>query len=166
MDQAVALALHLRLFSLFAAARAVPGLVVPGLVVPGLVGHGLMGLALAAALADQVDWRWVFLALLLVLPVAAALLLPAFARLPPLSTATASPTAPATLTAPHRPAPGLRRLGRHRRGLQAGLLRVTADIGALAAALALAPAGTPLAVLVVASWAVSGLGVGLAFPIL
>ena len=67
MGQAVALALHPRLFSLFATARAVPGLVVPG-----LVGHGLMGLALAAALADQVDWRWVFLALLLVLPVADA----------------------------------------------------------------------------------------------
>ena len=43
---------------------------------------------------------------------------------------------------------------------------MTAGIGALGATLALAPAGTPLAVLVVASRAVSGLGVGLAFPIL
>ena len=256
MGQVVPPALHPRLFSLFATAWVVPGLVGP---------------ALAAALVDQVGWRWVFLAVLLVLPVAAALLLPAFARLPALSTAIAAPADQSILPATTdrrlgyaalaaagalllhgaagdhltllaaglmmagaaawrllpagslRAAPGLPSVvalrglvaaafataevfmplaltqGRgwtllqagwalstgavfwsggsalqarlteapqRRRGLQAGLLLLTAGIGALGTALALAPAGTPLAVLVVASWAVSGLGVGLAFPIL
>lgn len=256
MGRVVPPALHPRLFSLFATAWVVPGLVGP---------------ALAAVLVDQVGWRWVFLAVLLVLPVAAALLLPAFARVPALSTAPAAPTAPPPLPAPTdrrlgyaalaaagalllhgaagdhltllaaglmmagvaawrllpagslRAAPGLPSVvalrglvaaafataevfmplaltqdrgwtllqagwalstgavfwsggsalqarlteaPQRRRGLQAGLLLLTAGIGALGTALALAPAGTPLAVLVVASWAISGLGVGLAFPIL
>lgn len=256
MGQVVPPALHPRLFSLFATAWVVPGLVGP---------------TLAAALVEQAGWRWVFLAVLVLLPVAAALLLPAFARLLAHSPAVAAHLASATpsassdrrlgyaalaaagalllhgLAGDHlalllaglllagtgawrllpagslRAAPGLPSvvalrgllaaafataevflplaltrdhgwtllqagwalstgavfwsLGsalqarltetlQRRRGLQAGLLLVTVGIAALAATLALAPAGTPLAVLVVASWAVSGLGVGLAFPIL
>lgn len=67
MGQVVPPALHPRLFSLFATAWVVPGLVGP---------------TLAAWLVDHLGWRAVFLAVLAVLPVAAALLLPAYARLP------------------------------------------------------------------------------------
>lgn len=67
MGQVVPPALHPRLFSLFATAWVVPGLVGP---------------MLAAWLASQLGWRSVFLVVLAVLPVAAVLLLPAYARLP------------------------------------------------------------------------------------
>jgi MFS family permease len=67
MGQVVPPALHPRLFSLFATAWVVPGLVGP---------------TLAAWLVDHVGWRSVFLAVLAVLPLAAALLLPSFAKLP------------------------------------------------------------------------------------
>ena len=67
MGQVVPAALHPRLFSLFATAWVVPGLVGP---------------SLAAWLVVYTNWRWVFLVALAVLPVAAALLMPAFTKLP------------------------------------------------------------------------------------
>jgi len=60
--QIVPKALHPRLFALFAAAWVVPGLVGP---------------PIAALLVNRLGWRSVFLAVALVVPVAAALLLPA-----------------------------------------------------------------------------------------
>jgi MFS family permease len=51
-------------------------------------------------------------------------------------------------------------------GLQVGLLLVATSIAAVTALLSLAPAGTATTVGLVASWMLSGLGVGLAFPIL
>lgn len=68
MAQVVPAALHPRLFGLFATAWVVPGLVGP---------------TLAAWLVLHAGWRWVFLAVLLVLPLAALLLVPAYARLKP-----------------------------------------------------------------------------------
>ena len=61
-------ALHPRLFALFAAAWVVPA---------------LLGPSLAAWMVGQFSWRSVFLAVALVVPLTAALLLPAFSRLPP-----------------------------------------------------------------------------------
>ena len=250
MGQVVPPALHPRLFSLFATAWVVPGLVGP---------------TLAAWLVDHMGWRWVFLAVLVVLPAAAALLLPAYARLPaPVPKKAAEPAtesrrlgfaalgaagalllhgaagshwvvlsagllmagAAAWRLLPSgslQAAPGLpsvialrgllaaafataevflplaltRDLGwsllhagwvlssgalswslgsalqarltetAHRqRALQAGLLLVAASIASVAVVLTWAPAGWPAVVGLVASWMLSGLGVGLAFPIL
>jgi MFS family permease len=67
MGQLVPQSLHPRLFALFAAAWVVPGLVGP---------------VLAAWLVALFGWRAVFLAVAATIPVVAALLLPAFARLP------------------------------------------------------------------------------------
>ena len=67
MGQVVPAALHPRLFSLFATAWVLPGLVGP---------------SLAAALVGWLGWRSVFLVVAAAVPVAAALLLPAYARLP------------------------------------------------------------------------------------
>ncbi len=75
MAQVVPAALHPRLFSLFATAWVVPGLVGP---------------SLAAWLVVYTSWRWVFLGALLALPVAAALLMPAFAKLPKPAAASAT----------------------------------------------------------------------------
>lgn len=66
MGRLVPPALHPRLFSLFATAWVVPGLVGP---------------ALAVALVELLGWRSVFLVALLAIPPAAWFLLPAFARL-------------------------------------------------------------------------------------
>lgn len=82
MGQVVPAALHPRLFSLFATAWVVPGLVGP---------------SLAAWLVVYTNWRWVFLVALAVLPVAAALLMPAFTKLP-------KPAAPSS----HQPGAGSR----------------------------------------------------------
>ncbi len=65
MAQVVPQRLHPKLFALFAAAWVVPGLVGP---------------ALAAWLVGQFGWRSVFLAVVLTVPLAAALLLPAIGR--------------------------------------------------------------------------------------
>jgi MFS family permease len=250
MGRVVPPALHPRLFSLFATAWVVPGLVGP---------------TLAAWLVDHLGWRAVFLAVLAVLPVAAALLLPAYARLhKPAARSAAEPASDsrrlgyAALGAAGalllhgaagshwvvlstgllmalaaawrllpagslRAAPGLPSVialrgllaaafataevflplaltrdqgfsllhagwvlssgalfwslgsslqarltepAQRRRGLQAGLLLVSAGIGSVALVLTLAPAGTGAAVGLVGSWMLSGLGVGLAFPIL
>jgi MFS family permease len=67
MGQVVPGALHPRLFALMAAAWVVPGLVGP---------------AIAAALVTHLGWRAVFLVVAAAVPVAAALLLPAFGRMP------------------------------------------------------------------------------------
>lgn len=67
MGRLVPPALHPRLFSLFATAWVLPG---------------LLGPALAAALVTTWGWRAVFLAALVAVPVAGALLLPALRRLP------------------------------------------------------------------------------------
>jgi MFS family permease len=67
MGQVVPSALHPRLFALMAAAWVVPGLVGP---------------AIAAALVAHLGWRAVFLVVAAAVPVAAALLLPAFGRMP------------------------------------------------------------------------------------
>ncbi|MEN9627294.1 MAG: hypothetical protein RJA10_521 [Pseudomonadota bacterium] len=210
MGQVVPPALHPRLFSLFATAWVVPGLVGP---------------TLATSLVQHAGWRWVFLAVLAVLPVAAWLLLPALARL----------QAPAAAAAPRpfswrllpagvlRAAPGLPAvvalrgllaaafataevflplaltrdqgwtlmhagwvlssgalfwsLGsalqarlteprQRRQALHAGLWLVSTGIAALALVLTWPPAGWPATAAVVACWMLSGLGVGLAFPIL
>ncbi len=66
MGQVVPAALHPRLFSLFATAWVLPGLVGP---------------SLAAALVDHVGWRSVFLLVAAAAPPTAALLLPALASL-------------------------------------------------------------------------------------
>lgn len=249
MGQVVPAALHPRLFSLFATAWVVPGLVGP---------------TLAAWLVVYAHWRYVFLVVLAALPVAAALLMPAFAKLPK----PAPPSAPkpsdgtrlglAVLGAAGalllhgaagsrwpllaaglvmawvaawrllpagslRAAPGLpsvialrglvaaafataeifiplaltrdhgwtllqagwalstgalfwslgsglqARLSQasHReRALRAGLALVSTGIACIALSFTLSLPGVLTAVLIVASWALSGLGVGLAFPIL
>lgn len=67
MGQLVPPALHPRLFALLAAAWVLPGLVGP---------------PIAAWLAGQFGWRSVFLVVALAVPLATALLLPAFRRLP------------------------------------------------------------------------------------
>ncbi len=67
MGQLVPQALHPRLFALLAAAWVLPGLVGP---------------LLAAWLVGQLGWRSVFLVVAAAVPLAAWLLLPAFARLP------------------------------------------------------------------------------------
>lgn len=67
MGQLVPASQHPRLFAAFAAAWVVPGLVGP---------------AVATALVAWLGWRSVFFAVAAVVPLAAALLLPAFARLP------------------------------------------------------------------------------------
>jgi len=68
--QLVPAALHPRLFSLFAAAWVLPGLVGP---------------SLAAVLVQHVGWRSVFLIVAVAAPLTAFVLLPAFARLPVLA---------------------------------------------------------------------------------
>ena len=81
MGQLVPQALHPRLFALLAAAWVLPG---------------LLGPPIAAWLAGQFGWRSVFLVVALAVPLAAALLLPAFGRLPrplPSADATAFPRA-------------------------------------------------------------------------
>ncbi len=75
--QIVPKALHPRLFALFAAAWVLPG---------------LLGPSVAALLVQHLGWRSVFLAVALVVPVAAALLLPALA---PRAHAEATPPASA-----------------------------------------------------------------------
>ena len=67
MGQVVPKALHPRLFALMAAAWVLPG---------------LLGPALAAGLVEWLGWRSVFLVVAVAVPLAALLLLPAFARLP------------------------------------------------------------------------------------
>ena len=67
MGQVVPAPLHPRLFGLFAAAWVVPGLVGP---------------TAAALMVQALGWRSIFLLVLLLVPVAAAMLLPAFLRLP------------------------------------------------------------------------------------
>lgn len=67
MGQVVPQRLHPRLFAMMAAAWVLPG---------------LFGPLLAAWLVDQWGWRAVFLVVAAAVPLAAALLLPAFARLP------------------------------------------------------------------------------------
>lgn len=79
VGQIVPTALHPRLFALFAAAWVVPGLVGP---------------PIAALLVEWFGWRAVFLAVALVVPVAAGLLLPA------LRPAAVAPLAPARSNAP------------------------------------------------------------------
>ncbi len=79
MGQLVPAALHPRLFALLAAAWVVPGLVGP---------------ALAALLVEHLGWRAVFLVVAAAVPLAALLLLPAFARVPaPAAHASAQPAA-------------------------------------------------------------------------
>lgn len=68
MGQLVPPALHPKLFAAFAAAWVLPA---------------LLGPPVAAALVQQFGWRAVFLGVALVVPVAAALLLPALGRVPP-----------------------------------------------------------------------------------
>lgn len=76
MARVVPSALHPRLFAMFSAAWVVPGLAGP---------------LLAAGLVESLGWRSVFLVALALVPVAAALLLPAFGRLrPPLATQAAA----------------------------------------------------------------------------
>lgn len=249
MGQLVPPALHPRLFSLFATAWVVPGLVGP---------------TLTAWLVTHAGWRYVFLAVLVLLPVAAALLLPAFAKLPrpavssahdtggdsrlgfavvgaagalllhgaagprwpllaaglvmawaaawrllPAGSLQAAPGLPAVmalrglvaaafataevfmplaLTREHgwsllqagwalstgalfwslgsRLQAGLLRPSQRERGLRAGLALVTAGISGVALTLTWPLPGVLTAMLTVASWALSGLGVGLTFPIL
>lgn len=249
MGQVVPPALHPRLFSLFATAWVVPGLVGP---------------ALTAWLVVHAGWRYVFLAVLALLPVAAALLLPAFAKLPrPASPSAHKPSSGSRLgfavvgavgalllhgaagsrwlllaaglvmawaaawrllpagslrAAPGLPSvmalrglvaaafataevfmplaltrdhgwtllqagwalstgalfwslgsglqAGLSETSQRERGLRAGLALVTAGITCVALTLTLPLPGVLTAVLTVASWALSGQGVGLAFPIL
>ncbi len=67
MGQLVPASLHPRLFALMAAAWVVPALIGP---------------AAAAAMVQWLGWRSVFLGVAAAVPLAAALLLPAFARLP------------------------------------------------------------------------------------
>ncbi len=67
MGQLVPPSLHPRLFALFAAAWVLPG---------------LLGPLVAAWLVEQLGWRAVFLVVAAAVPLAAALLLPAFGRLP------------------------------------------------------------------------------------
>lgn len=67
MGQVVPAALHPRLFGLFAAAWVLPGLIGP---------------TVAALMVSQWGWRSVFLLVLVLVPLAAAFLLPAFSRLP------------------------------------------------------------------------------------
>jgi MFS family permease len=67
MGRLVPPALHPRLFALFAAAWVLPA---------------LLGPAVAAWLVGQLGWRAVFLVVAAAVPLAAALLLPAFSRLP------------------------------------------------------------------------------------
>lgn len=83
MAQVVPAALHPRLFGLFATAWVVPG---------------LLGPTVAAWLVLHAGWRWVFLAVLMVLPLAALLLVPAYARLKaPARTTGAAPARPSPL---------------------------------------------------------------------
>lgn len=67
MGQLVPPALHPRLFAALAAAWVLPG---------------LLGPPVAAGLVEIFGWRWVFLGVALVVPFAAALLLPPLGRLP------------------------------------------------------------------------------------
>jgi MFS family permease len=137
MGQVVPPALHPRLFSLFATAWVVPGLVGP---------------TLATWLVDHAGWRSVFLAVLAMLPAAAGLLLPAFARLPApaadaaTAAAAGAATNAATNAATATPRPFSWRL------LPAGVWRaapglpaVVALRGLLAAAFATAEVFMPLA---------------------
>lgn len=249
MGQVVPPALHPRLFSLFATAWVVPGLVGPTMTAWWVVHAG---------------WRYVFLVVLAVLPVAAALLLPAFAKLPrPASPSAHKPSSgsrlgfavvgavgalllhgaagsrwpqlmaglamagaaawhllpagslraapglpsvmalrglvaaafatvevfmPLALTRDHgwtllqagwalstgalfwslgsRLQAGLSETSQRERALRAGLTLVTAGITCVALTLTLPLPGVLTAVLTVASWALAGQGVGLAFPIL
>lgn len=74
MGQIVPPALHPRLFAAFAAAWALPA---------------LLGPPVAAALVQLFGWRAVFLGVAAVVPLAAALLLPALGRVPPQPASTA-----------------------------------------------------------------------------
>ena len=74
MGQVVPAALHPRLFGLFAAAWVLPGLIGP---------------TLAALMVTWWGWRSVFLLVLALVPLTAALLLPAFGRLPRATSTTA-----------------------------------------------------------------------------
>jgi MFS family permease len=114
--QIVPKALHPRLFALFAAAWVVPGLVGP---------------PIAALLVGQFGWRSVFLGVALVVPVAAALLLPA------LQSATASSATPAA--SPR--ALAWASLG----ALGALLLNAAASLGSMATTLAALLAGSVVA---------------------
>jgi len=76
MGQLVPAALHPRLFALMAAAWVLPGLVGP---------------AIAALMVEQLGWRAVFLVVAAAAPLAAWLLLPAFARLPAPAASAAEP---------------------------------------------------------------------------
>lgn len=138
MGQVVPSALHPRLFSLFATAWVVPGLVGP---------------TVAAWLVAHWGWRSVFFTALALLPLAAALLLPAYARLP-------ARESPAAGSASNRPFWQLLPVGTWRAA--PGLPSVVVLRGLLAAAFASAEAFLPLALtqdqgwsLLHAGWALS-----------
>ncbi len=114
--QIVPKALHPRLFALFAAAWVVPGLVGP---------------PIAALLVRQFGWRSVFLGVALVVPLAAALLLPALQRATNPSAAPAAPRRALAWAA-------LAALG-------ALLLNAAASLGSVPATLAALLAGSTLA---------------------
>lgn len=66
--RAFPVSLHPKVFAMYSAAWLLPSLVGP---------------ALAGAVAEQLHWRWVFLGVLLLLPLGLAAVLPAARRLPP-----------------------------------------------------------------------------------
>lgn len=126
MGQVVPAPLHPRLFSLFATAWVLPGLVGP---------------TLAAWLVQQLGWRSVFLSVLALLPLASLLLVPSYARLP-------KPAAGKPM-----PGDGAVRVGHAALGAAGALLLhgalghsawllVLGLVAALAAALRLLPAGS------------------------
>src|SRR5438128_754559 len=63
-------------FETLAVATILPKIVASAWVVPGLIGPALAGI-----IADFFGWRWVFLGLVLVLPLGSGLVLPALKKL-------------------------------------------------------------------------------------
>jgi MFS family permease len=129
VGQVVPASLHPKLFAMFAGAWVVPGLVGP---------------ALASGLVHWWGWRWVFLAVAAVVPVAAALMLPALRRG---SAGTGDPLRWGALRWAALASGGALMLhgASQRAGWLAGLMFAAGVVAALIAAYRLLPGGTLVA---------------------